>query len=210
MKDISMRKFSHKQLQRGSLISLLEHALHRHDNNIFRLHVNPVDLDYYIFVHDLFRFRRVVGNWRRQILDKSVAETLCVFGDDDNAHPVGSQVTTDGAVDFLERELRELVAHVSIRVGYAIVAAIQRIAELRNLRLRQDVAVFHQKLSRCFESLAKETVENKLIVFIKSCTQRKQPVLRLNRTNPDLENLLFPTKTRIPQNSTLTFTKVGN
>src|SRR5437867_10850890 len=101
----------------------------------------------------LARFRRVVGNWRRQILDKSVAETLCVFGDDDYAHPVGSQVTTDGAVDFLERELRELVAHVSIRVGYAIVAAIQRIAELRNLRLRQDVAVFHQKLARCFESL---------------------------------------------------------
>ena len=47
----------------------------------------------------------------------------------------------DGAIDIGERETRELLAYVLVEVWDAVVAAVERVAELGVLRLREQVDV---------------------------------------------------------------------
>src|SRR5262245_14952639 len=103
----------------------------------------------------------------------------------------------DGAVDIFQRQLRESLAQVRSELREVVVAAVERISEKRVLGLRQNVGVFDQELPRGIERLTRHPLARQLIVFVERRAQGEDGVLRLDRTNPDLEDLLLAPEIRV-------------
>src|SRR5207244_4292174 len=61
----------------------------------------------------------------------------------------------------------------------------------------QHINVFRQELTGRFKVILRQPVLRKLVQFIKRRSQREQPVLRLDRANPNLEDLLLAIEVRI-------------
>src|SRR5262245_30092723 len=96
-----------------------------------------------------------------------------------------------GAVDVFQSQLRESLAQVRSELWDAVIAAVERVSETRVLRLRQNVGVFDQELPCGLERLARHPLARQLVVFVKRRAQGEDRVLRLDRANPDLEDLLL-------------------
>src|SRR5688572_30711487 len=101
------------------------------------------------------------------------------------------------AVDVSERQLRKLLAHICRKVLNLVVTTVQSVAELRVLRGRQDVDELHQKLSCRLEIVRGHSIPHQLVIFVKRRAQSEVTILRLDRSNPDLENLLLAAQVRI-------------
>ena len=94
-------------------------------------------------------------------------------------------------------EFSELRLDVRRVLGNSVVSAVQSIAQPRTLRLRQNVCEFREELASGFECLLRYTVSHHFVVFIQCRTQSKNAILRFDRTNPYLEDLLLARNIRI-------------
>src|SRR5215213_5118438 len=141
--------------------------------------------------------RRVVLNRRGRALDDGVAQPFGVLRDDDDAHVSGREVLLDGAVHVGERELREPFAHEGGVLGRAVVAAVERVAEPRVLRRRQDVRVLRKEVSNGLEVRLLHPLAHELVVLVERGAQYEVRVLRLDGPNPDLEYLRRAPEVRV-------------
>src|SRR5688572_8348498 len=100
-------------------------------------------------------------------------------------------------VNVSQRQFRKLLTHVRRKILNLVVATVQRVTKLGVLRGGQDVDEFHQELARRFKIVRGHSIPHQLVIFVKCCTQSEVTVLRLDRANPDLENLLLAAQVRI-------------
>src|SRR3989442_13808687 len=103
----------------------------------------------------------------------------------------------DSSIHIRERELGELRFNVSVVIGNAVETAVESVAEARALCLCQDVGEFRQEFTRRLERLLREAVANQFVVFVQRGAQREDAVIRLDRADPDLKNLLLTCNVRI-------------
>src|SRR2546423_6342842 len=183
--------------QTFTTVKSLNHLIHRHNLNVLRPHVDAVILNNLVLVQYGLRLRCIVGDRRRRVIDYSVTQRLAVPRDENDAHVIRLQIFPYSAIHIRERQSREPLAHVVIKVRDAVVAAVQRIAERGVLRLRQYVDVLHQILLRYLERFLRHSIAHKLVVFVKRRSKREHSLIRRDGANPYLEKLLLSSQIRI-------------